>query len=274
MNSLANLEGKIDELGVQSLLTTEQRYGQFFGTVGASAIPISVQATTQNSAGTSIHFSDPSTLSAISSSEYKYVAAAHKSFVWPAFRQAMESFQPRMSLINLSTLEEEAPSIILGISEACSTFDVADANQKYAGRPVLLFDTDSNFSVESPVPRLSWEIMEKLAKQYFDTFNLIYPILNRQTFISETLPAVFNNSLGNNIYSTLAWLVFALGELAGDRGYFHTPTDAFKGYSNGTRGGMLERPSGLSFFNEARKRIGFNLVESSLESVQVYSLAA
>lgn len=36
----------------------------------------------------------------------------------------------------------------------------------------------------------------------------------------------------------------------------------------------MERPPGLLFFNEARKRMGFNLTECSLENVQIFALAA
>ena len=52
------------------------------------------------------------------------------------------------------------------------------------------------------------------------------------------------------------------------------PINAYRDRPSGLRGGSLERPPGLVFFNEARNRIGFVLTECDLENVQIFSLAA
>ena len=122
-------------------------------------------------------------------------------------------------------------------------------------------------------PALSREIMHQLATAYFDTFNFIYPFMDRQNFISDTLPKVYTEGFMGDTVSVIALLVFALGEVAieGSRG---NPIEVYKGRASGVRGGTASKPPGLALFNEARKRIGFVLTECDLENVQIYSLAA
>lgn len=115
--------------------------------------------------------------------------------------------------------------------------------------------------------------MHQLATAYFDTFNFIYPFMDRQNFISDTLTKVHTEGFNGDADSVIALLVFALGELAieGLRG---NPIEVYKGRASGVRGGTAAKPPGLALFNEARKRIGFVLTDCDLENVQIYSLAA
>jgi hypothetical protein len=119
---------------------------------------------------------------------------------------------------------------------------------------------------------LNWDTMQRLGKAYFDTINLSYPILNRHSFMSDTLPLLFNNGFNHNMASTIAFLVFALGEvaLAASDGL---PVHVYSGRASGVKGGTKARPPGLELFNEARRRMGFNLTECSLENVQIFALA-
>lgn len=116
--------------------------------------------------------------------------------------------------------------------------------------------------------------MQRLSKAYFDTFNLLFPILDRQFFMSDTLPSLFNRGFGQGITSTIAFLVFALGEvaIAGTEG-LPIHVHSHNGRPSGIRGGSKGEPPGLDLFNEARKRMGFNLTECSLENVQIFALA-
>lgn len=119
---------------------------------------------------------------------------------------------------------------------------------------------------------LNWDTMQRLGKAYFDTINLSYPILNRQSFMSETLPALFNNRFNQSMSSTIAFLVFALGEVA-LAAFDGSPVHVYHGRASGIKGGTKERPPGLALFNEARRRMGFNLTECSLENAQIFALA-
>ncbi|KUI65989.1 hypothetical protein VM1G_01360 [Cytospora mali] len=70
--------------------------------------------------------------------------------------------------------------------------------------------------------------------------------------------------LDDSVQSTLAYLIFALGEVA---------VDAYNDPSQRLSRGNAAQPPGLVYFNEARRRMGFNLTECSLENVQIFALA-
>jgi hypothetical protein len=122
-------------------------------------------------------------------------------------------------------------------------------------------------------PYLTRDIMHELATAYFDTFNLIYPFMDRQDFISDTLTKVRTEGFNGDPDSIIALLIFALGEVAieGSRG---NPIEVYKGRPSGVRGGTALKPPGLALFNEARKRIGFVFTDYDLGNIQIYSLAA
>ncbi|RFU23997.1 hypothetical protein B7463_g12344, partial [Scytalidium lignicola] len=91
---------------------------------------------------------------------------------------------------------------------------------------------------------------------YFDTFNFIHPLLDRPLFFQETLPMALNT---NTVVKTtevaekstiLTLLVIALG----DKWY--------------------DRPPGLKYFNESRRRLGFVETGYSLEVVQIQALTS
>ena len=86
------------------------------------------------------------------------------------------------------------------------------------------------------------------------------------------MASVFNDGFDGSISSTLAFLVFALGEVA-IAAVQGPPISVFNGRASGIRGGTAKHPPGLALYNEARKRMGFTLTECSLENVQVYALA-
>ncbi|ROV97938.1 hypothetical protein VSDG_04912 [Cytospora chrysosperma] len=112
----------------------------------------------------------------------------------------------------------------------------------------------------------NWDTMQTLTKAFFDTYNLLHPIVDRHAFVSITLPAIMANGLmlDDSVQSTLACLIFALGEVA---------VDAYNDPSQDLSRSNTAHPPGLVFFNEARRRMGFNLTECSLENVQIFALA-
>ena len=62
--------------------------------------------------------------------------------------------------------------------------------------------------------QLTRDMMDELATLYLDTFNLIYPFMDRQNFISNTLAKVHTEGFKSDIDSVIALLIFALGEMA------------------------------------------------------------
>jgi hypothetical protein len=191
---------------------------------------------------------------------------------WPAIRQLFASVQPKLPNIDLSALEEEGPASMVALRRSRIQSLPTDTVPP-AGR-------DSSISMHDPVTDpmpvtisdLNWDTMQKLSKAYFDGINLLCPILTRHSFMSDTLPRLFNSGFSQNAASTIAFLVFALGEVALG-GLEGLPVHVYGGRSSGIKGGTKDRPPGLEMFNEARRRMGFNLTECSLENVQIFQLA-
>jgi hypothetical protein len=218
-------------------------------------------ATTSQSVGNSV------------SSEYCYASSVHQMLAWPAFQACL----PELPFIDATTIERDGPSLVLGLGHgmyrASKTLSTDTMDPGPFEMASGLEDNGGHGHKNTPIPAgLDWATMQRLCKAYFESFNFVHPILDRQTFINETLPVVFNSGFDNGILSTLAFLTFALGEvaIAGTQG---APVRVFNGRPSGVRGGSEKQPPGLALFNEARRRMGFSLTDCSLENVQVFALA-
>ncbi|RDL36606.1 Uncharacterized protein BP5553_05958 [Venustampulla echinocandica] len=206
------------------------------------------------------------------SQPYRHTSAAHKMLTWPAVQQLLLQVMPS-NLADLKSLEQEGSAFIIRMQKGTSDLPLDEALQD---RPFVGMQTQATRAAGGArvtFPNLTREMMHHLATAYFDTFNLLYPFMDRQNFISDTLSRVQTEGFNGDTDSVIALLVFALGELAieGSRG---APIEGHNGRSSGVRGGSALRPPGLAYFNEARKRIGFVLTECDLENVQIFSLAA
>ncbi|KAI0478711.1 hypothetical protein GGR56DRAFT_336009 [Xylariaceae sp. FL0804] len=185
--------------------------------------------------------------------EVQYDSSTNKMLSWPCMQQLLESTSRKDAQLDTPIWGKDGAAAILGHQET--------------KMPSTLDPYDNPMS-----STLSWETMQDLTKAYFNTFNLMYPILDRHFFQSEILPAISSRGFDESSTSTLACLVFALGHIAidGTRGA-PIPTES---RARGIKGGTLRHPPGLALFNEARKRMGFSLAQCSLENVQMFSLAA
>ncbi|KAJ2897190.1 hypothetical protein MKZ38_004873 [Zalerion maritima] len=273
LDRLKSLEGKIDTLNIRNAAPSTSAV---YPPVPTTVDPIGGlggQTGRQDSMAPSLHLSDPSSPSHLVNTPYMYVSATHKFLSWPMMQQSLESIRQQDPLLNPATIEHEGPSILLGIQSAQAGTYVDPTGEARRPVPPRLPGPSGTLPLDLSTPSLSWETMQRLSKQYFDTFNFLYPLLDRQTFLSQTLPGVVSHSFSENITSTLAYLVFALGEVAMSCAHSETAARGHNGRPSGIRGGTSDRPPGLAFFNEARKRMGFNLTECSLENVQVFALA-
>lgn len=121
-------------------------------------------------------------------------------------------------------------------------------------------------------PTLTVQQIQEYSDAYFNTFNVLYPLLSRHTFMNEIVARLLREGYADgDAGAVLALLVFALGQLAIE-GVFDRPLGEYNGIPSGFRGGTLEHPPGLNIFNEARRRIGFVHTQSSLENVQIFLL--
>ena len=193
---------------------------------------------------------------------------------WPVIQHLLESLFSEVPDFNPGSIEHDGPSIVLGQQQRYGPSALPAAEALLSQVPSGTMQTHISSSSGAPrmVNNLTWETVQRLGKAYFDTFNFLYPIVDREVFLSTTLPAIFNDGFDDGIMSTLAHLIFALGEvaLAGQKG---NPLTIYNGRPSGIKGGNGGLPPGLTLFNEARRRMGFNLTECSLENVQIFALA-
>ena len=267
LDRLESLEGKIDRI---------------HGSMPAGFGPPQPAPTSEPSFSTDVDELAPSSslrltqqpsLSGIGSSQpYRHASAAHKMLTWPAIQQLLLQAFPS-NIGDWKIPEQEGRAFILQIQERIPKLTLDDNLQ---GRPFTAMQSQASRSTgeaRATFPRLTRDTMLQLATAYFDTFNLIYPFMDRQNFISDTLAKVYTEGFGVDPDSVIALLVFALGELAKD-GSCGNPIEEYKGRPSGVRGGTASTPPGIALFNEARKRIGFVLTGYDLEHIQIYSLAA
>lgn len=190
---------------------------------------------------------------------------------WPAVQQLLLASRPS-NLQDVLSLESEGSAFILQLQRGTHKLSLDDNldQRPFVGMQMQATRTSGGSRVT--FPDLNHDTMLSLAESYFDTFNLLYPFLDRQNFLLETLVKVNSEGFNGDTDSVIALLVFALGKLAIDQGCVceshahHAGKGVFKG--------SAERPPGLALFNEARKRIGFVMTECDLENVQVFCLAA
>lgn len=119
-------------------------------------------------------------------------------------------------------------------------------------------------------PDLTAEVMDKYTNAYFGSYNLLYPVVDREDFMDGVLPTVKRHGFADGcLQSLLALLVLALGALSCDGA---TGKPLVQG--SGIRGGTVERPPALEIFNEARKRVGFVMGSCTVENAQAMVLMA
>lgn len=129
-------------------------------------------------------------------------------------------------------------------------------------RPVITFPS-------FPLTRI-----QALSAAYFDTYNSLYPLVDPQEYYSKTLPDVIKVGFcDGSVAPIIVLLVMALGQCALD-GSHGAPMRDEAGHLSGIRGGGLDNPPGLQTFNEARRRMGFELTHYSLEHIQMFCLTA
>lgn len=122
---------------------------------------------------------------------------------------------------------------------------------------------------------LSLSCVKELSNAYFDTFNRVYPFIDRDFYFVGTLSVVVREGFGYDIESCLVLNVMALGCMAlkaFEEGGFDTSQHA--SLSPLIQQIMEEEIAGLSFFNEARKRVGFCLCDRDIQTCQYYLTSA
>lgn len=204
------------------------------------------------------------------SQPYRHASAAHKMLTWPAIQQMIQRADPTKAP-DMIRLIDEGSAFILSLPTSNLPQDEIEPDRPFQGMQ-MQYSRDRG-GPHSTFPSLTFDVMTNLANSYFDTFNVLYPFMDRQTFMSENISKVYSEGFNGDSVSVSALLVFALGELA-QAGIEGHPIHTQNGRPSGLRGGTAQRPPGLSLYNAARSKMGFVLTECDLENVQIYSLAA
>ncbi|KAF7544531.1 hypothetical protein G7Z17_g9877 [Cylindrodendrum hubeiense] len=272
LERLKIVENKIDSLTVKGNTSLAQAFGASQATSSyLASTPLLDDPDAQESHPANSGL--PASPTVTQHGGYRYDSSVSKMIEWPAIRQLLGDLgqkpQSPLSEHDLSALPE-------GIRE--STTPLPTDGIQSTGMPntnvlqVPLQLPGSPLSLNLNPPSIDWDTMQRLSKGYFDVFNFLHPIMDRQWFNSNTLTSIINNGFQEGATSTLVLLVFALGEVALTAS--EVPISAYKGRPSGIKGGTIDRPPGITYFNEARKRMGFALTEISIENCQMLSLAS
>jgi hypothetical protein len=109
---------------------------------------------------------------------------------------------------------------------------------------------------------------------YFNTFNVLSPLLDSDTFTSRMATRLpYQGYRDDDPEGVLVFFVLALGQLAVE-GVLDWPIGQYNGEYSGFRGGTVEIPPGLSLFNEACWRMSTIDSKCRLKSVQILLLQA
>lgn len=202
---------------------------------------------------------------------YLHTSASLMMLAWPAMEPLLQGLPP--DLASLKDSKQDSSAIIMRIQEVAPKLPVDERLQEIPFVGMQSHATRASGAPRVVFPFLTRDMMVNLATAYFDTFNFLYPFMDRQSFFHNILSKVQSEGFDDDSCSILALLVFALGNLAieGSRG---NPLDVYREQPSGLRGGTLSKPPGLAFFNAAIKHIGFVLTKCDLENIQIFSLAA
>lgn len=266
LERIKSLEGKFDSMSMQHAGFTTPLYGHPATALGFQPAPFT-RSDDLSTIPARLSGSDDGGPGSITTAPYTYTSSVHQMLGWPVVQSLLES-----AGLNIPSVGKSEGAIsALGLNNSANRLPTEDT-----GAITYVLPTTAIPAMVSSQPTgspLTSGSMETLASAFFNTFYMCYPILDKQHFMTQILGSIARDGFTDSIQSTLAFLVLALGEIA-ILGVHGPPVSVSGGpQPHGVKGGTVRRPPGLALFNEARRQMGFNLTECSLESVQVFALA-
>nr|POE79322.1 hypothetical protein CFP56_07387 [Quercus suber] len=272
LDTLTRLENKFDNLGLSH------------GSSGGGSTPAQSPGTRTLTSGPATSKTSPMQSSgSMSASEAtvrgkqdpNYLTAPHKILLWPSIY---------INLINTGIrASSDMQNILRGGTAWFIKQELArhpDPLRADVGLPCYAVSSTPSHSREGhdsshvAFPSLTLQSVQEYTDAYFNTFNILFPLLDREVFINEIVSHVLTTGYSDgDAHSVLALMVFALGQVAVE-GVFGHPISMLDGSASGFRGGTVDEPPGLALFNEARRRLGFIATQSTLENVQIMLLQA
>ena len=203
-----------------------------------------------------------------------YLTVPHKILLWPSIRYQLVNSGMQEAEADLQSMSEGGTPWLLKQEFAKHPqglpFDVGLPS--YA--PNVGVNESSKYSLKVSFPTLTTRQVQRCTDAYFNTFNVLHPILDYSLFINDTLEPLLRSGFGyGDPKSILCLTVIALGQLAID-GISGEPITSVGKTPSGIRGGTLHRPPGLDIFNEARARLGSITLQTEVVGVQLLLLQA
>ncbi|KAK4551462.1 hypothetical protein LTR86_011154 [Recurvomyces mirabilis] len=269
LGTLTRLENKFNNIaitqGSSPDMSSSGASASVSGTSSVSLVKASQSETAQRN-------TEGSAASANIQKPYQHLTVLHKIMLWPGIyihllnsgvaaasdlQYVCQEGMPWFIKREMSKHPDPLPS---DVGLPCFTMATGNPEQGRASNDVF-----STLSVRQ---------IQELSDAYFNTFNVLFPVLNRETFMNGTVARLLRDGYGDgDSGSVVALLVFALGAVAVD-GVFERPVSVVNGQPSGFRGGTIDHPPGLALFNEARRRLGFIWTQCTLENVQLNLLQA
>lgn len=265
LDTLTRLENKFDNLSLgQSNSSTPDLRTRSLNTQTSSQSQSSGKAAQQDS-------EYPGEYSSELQRSYQHLTVPHKIILWPSI------------YIHLINSGIGAASDLQFILQEGTPWFIKQEMKKHplplpfdASLPSVQHTepSEGGYSSRSAFPTLTVALIQEYSDAYFNTFNVLCPILNQDAFMNNVVaPLVREGYADGDPNTVLALMVFALGKVAVE-GVFGQPISLQANSPSGFRGGTMDKPPALEIFNEARRRMGFVMTLCSLENVQILLLQA
>lgn len=257
MQSMRRIETKLDNLAKQPPLQPSQtRTDQSIQRLIHSPMP----ASTPTSLRLEYETAAPSPASEYHASNSKQQPAptplsfsAHLTLAWPGIQRRLPP----------------------GVFDACREVGLDYVSGMELIRPPLPIIREPQIQTNW-LSQLSLRTFKDLSYCYFESFNTALPILDQDVYFQRTLPAAMGNDFSADLDACIVLLVMALGswdrdaasvEAASTLAHSMQRSDSFRSTSRD-----VDMP-GLSYFNEARRRMAFFDCDTGLQACQIYLLA-
>ena len=211
LNTLTRLETKFDSLAVgdPGPGPSDDRNSTRLGKSLSQASPASssYQRTGTNSRELSQEF--PRELQ----QSYQHLTVPHKVILWPSIYIHLINSGIQATSDLQYVLQEGTPWFIRQeIAKHPNPLPYNVALPQYALNAGL---REQGFSSKVAFPSLTIQLIQEQCEAYFNTFNVLFPLLNRDSFLNATVaPLLRDGYADGDPNAVLALLVFALGQVA------------------------------------------------------------
>jgi hypothetical protein len=185
---LENLEGKVDRI------PTRGQIPPGFGPAQASpssqlSFGPETYISTSYIASSVWPLQQPSPIGTDRSRPHQHASTALEMLTWPAIKQLLLQ-SPSSDLGDLQSLQADVSAFIIRMQKGIPNLTL---DKVLLDQPLIrtqLQESRETGGVRVTFSDLNYDTMYRLATAYFDTFNFMYPFMDRQNFTSETLSRV------------------------------------------------------------------------------------